>query len=343
MPSNHPILCCPLLFLPTVFPSIRSFPVSQLFPSSSQSVGASASVLPMDIQGWFHLGLTDLISLQSKGLSRVFSSTIVRKHQFFNTQPSLWSNSQIHTWLLEKLSLWLYGSLSAKCCLCPLIHYVCHSVSSRKQASFNFMAVVTICSDFGTPENKLSLFPLFPHLFAMKWWDWMPWSLFSEYWVLSQLFHSPLSLSRGTSVPLHFLPLEWCHLDIWDYWYFSWQSWFQLVLHEPSISHNVLCIYVSKFLMEKLFHEVTDGWIPLKRNGALSKTLVSRLGAFSGNLNPIAKEASIAIGYLELCLEYKRISVATISCFHFESPQLRFCDSVSFLKSVSPSLRPLTQ
>ena len=62
----------------------------------------SASVLPMNIHGWFILGLTDLISLQSKGLSRVFSNTTVQKYQFFGIQPPLWSNSHIHTWLLEK-------------------------------------------------------------------------------------------------------------------------------------------------------------------------------------------------------------------------------------------------
>ena len=64
---------------------------------------ASASVLPMNIQGWFPLGLTGLISLLSKGLSRFFSSTTIWKHQFFGAQPSLWSYSHIHTWLLEKL------------------------------------------------------------------------------------------------------------------------------------------------------------------------------------------------------------------------------------------------
>ena len=81
-----------------------SFPVSRLFASGGQSIGAlaSASVFPMNIQGWFPLELTDLISLQSKGLSRVFSSTTVQKHQFFGAQSSLWSNSHIGTWLLEK-------------------------------------------------------------------------------------------------------------------------------------------------------------------------------------------------------------------------------------------------
>ena len=84
------------------FPASGSFPVSQFFASGGQSIGVSASVLPMNIQGWFPLGLTGLIFLQSKRLSRVFSSTTIRKHQFFSTQPSLWSNSHIRTWLWVK-------------------------------------------------------------------------------------------------------------------------------------------------------------------------------------------------------------------------------------------------
>ena len=115
MPSNHFVLCCPLLLLSSIFPSIRVF-MSQLFPSGGQSTGASASasVHPMNIQGWFPLGLTDLIFLQSKGLSRVFSNTTVQKHQFFGAQLSSQSNSHIHTWLLEKPQLWLDGPLLAK-------------------------------------------------------------------------------------------------------------------------------------------------------------------------------------------------------------------------------------
>ena len=116
MPSNHHILCCPLLLLPSIFPSIRAFPMSQFFESGGQSIvaSASASVLLMNIQDWFPLGMTDWISLQSKGLSRVFFNTTVQKHQFFSTQLSLWSNSHISTWLLEKPQLWLDGPLSAK-------------------------------------------------------------------------------------------------------------------------------------------------------------------------------------------------------------------------------------
>ena len=82
--------------------------MSQFFTS------ASASALPMNIQDWFPLGLTGWISLQTKELSRVFSNITVQKYQFFGAQLSLWSNSHIHTWLLEKPQLWLDEPLSAK-------------------------------------------------------------------------------------------------------------------------------------------------------------------------------------------------------------------------------------
>ena len=85
-------------------PASGSFSMSQFFASGGQSIGVSASalVIPTNSQDWFPLGLTGLIRLQSKGLSRVFSNTTVQKHQFLGTQPSLWSNSYIHTWLLKK-------------------------------------------------------------------------------------------------------------------------------------------------------------------------------------------------------------------------------------------------
>ena len=86
------------------FTASESFPMTQFFTSGGQSIGvpASASVLPMNIQDWFPLGWTGWISLLSKRLSRVFSNTTVQKHQFFGTQLSLYFNSHIHTWLLEK-------------------------------------------------------------------------------------------------------------------------------------------------------------------------------------------------------------------------------------------------
>ena len=100
MPSNHLIFCRPLFLSPSIFPSIRVFQMSQLFASRGQSIGVSAltSYLPKKSQGWSPSEWTGWISLQSKGLSRVFSSTTVWKHQFFGAQPSSWSNSHIHTW-----------------------------------------------------------------------------------------------------------------------------------------------------------------------------------------------------------------------------------------------------
>ena len=104
MPSSHLILCRPLLLLPPIPPASESFPMSQLISWGGQSIGVSAStsVLPKYTQDWSPLEWTGWISLQSKGLSRVFSNTTVQKHQFFGAQLSSQSNSHIHTWPMEK-------------------------------------------------------------------------------------------------------------------------------------------------------------------------------------------------------------------------------------------------
>ena len=113
MPSNHLVLCCPLLLCLQSFPATGSFLFIQLFTSDGQSIGfsASVSVLPVNIWGWFPLGSTGLISLLSKRLSRVFSSPTVWRHQVFDAQPFLLSSFHIPTWLLEKPWLWLHGPL----------------------------------------------------------------------------------------------------------------------------------------------------------------------------------------------------------------------------------------
>ena len=110
MPSNHLILCQPFSFCLQSFPGSGFFPMNWLFTSGGQRIGtsASASVLPMNIQDWFPLVLTGWISLQSKGLSRVFSNTIVQKHQFFSAQLSL-ENTKSKTAY--------YGLMSAQFCL----------------------------------------------------------------------------------------------------------------------------------------------------------------------------------------------------------------------------------
>ena len=117
----HPTIsssAIPFSSCPQSFPASGSFQISQLFAPGGSSIGVSASVPSMNTQNWFPLGWTGWISLQSKGLSRVFSNTTVQKHQFSSAQLSLWSNSHIYAWLLEKPQPWLDGPLSAKCCLC---------------------------------------------------------------------------------------------------------------------------------------------------------------------------------------------------------------------------------
>ena len=104
MPSNRLILCRPLLLLPSVFCRIRFFPnESALCIRWPKYWSFSFNISPsVNIQGWFPLGLAGLIYLQSKEISRVFCNPTVQKHQFFSTQPSLWSQFHIHAWLLEK-------------------------------------------------------------------------------------------------------------------------------------------------------------------------------------------------------------------------------------------------
>ena len=120
--------------------------MSQLFTSGGQSIGASASasVLPVNIP----LEFSGFISLQSKELSRVFSNTTILKHQFFPTQPSLWSNS--HT----ALTIWTFAGKVISLIFSVLPRF-CDSFSSKEQKSVNFMAAVIICSDFGAQENKI--------------------------------------------------------------------------------------------------------------------------------------------------------------------------------------------
>jgi len=157
MPSNRLILCCPLLLLPSIFPNMRLF--------SNESVLCIrwpkywrfnfSSVLPMKIQDWFPLGLTGLISLQSKGLSRIFSNTTVQ-NQFFSTQLSLWSSSHIHMTTGETRALTRWTSVSK---VMPLLF----NTLSRLVIAFLPRSMCLLISRlqspsaviFGTQENKI--------------------------------------------------------------------------------------------------------------------------------------------------------------------------------------------
>ena len=145
-------------------PASPSFPMSQLLPSLNQMANVLEFQLQYQSFQWiFRAGIFWDWLVWSPCCPKDYqdsSSITVWKHQFLRVQPSLWSNSHIHTWLLEKSQLWLYGQLIAKWCLCFLIH--CLGLSkffffffSKKQVSFNFLAAVTIHSDFGAEENKI--------------------------------------------------------------------------------------------------------------------------------------------------------------------------------------------
>ena len=111
---NHLTLCHPLLLLPSIFPSIRVFSNESTLHIKCQSIGASAlaSVLPMNIQGWFPLGLTGLIYLLSKGLSKVFSNTTIRKHKFFGAQPALVQLSHLYMTTAKTIDLTIWTFVS---------------------------------------------------------------------------------------------------------------------------------------------------------------------------------------------------------------------------------------
>ena len=155
MPSNHLILCHPPFLLPSILPSIRVFPnESTLHIRWPKYWSFSFSISPFnECSGLisFRIDWSDLLAV--KGLSWVFSSTTVSKHQFFITQPSLGSNSDIHIWLLETTRLWTFVNE-------VIMLYRFAIAFLPKSKSLNFMAAVTVCSDFGTQENEVCHFTL---------------------------------------------------------------------------------------------------------------------------------------------------------------------------------------
>ena len=179
----------------------------------------------MNIRGWFPLGLTGLSSLLSKGLLRVFSTTTIQKHQFFSAQPSLWSNSHIHTWLLEKLWFLPYEPLSAKWCLCffiILFRFVIAFLPRSQHLLFSWLKSLSTVILEPKKTKSATVSTLSPSIcHEMMGPDAM--ILVFECWVLPA--------SRGSLVSLHFLPSKWYYLHIWGCWYFSWQSWFRFVIH----------------------------------------------------------------------------------------------------------------
>ena len=213
-------------------PASGSFQMSQFFTSDDQRTGASAStsILPMNIQGWFPLGLTGLISLQSKRLSNLqhhSSKALVFPHSaFFMVQL-------IHTWLLEKTRALTIQTFFGK------IMSVLFNMLSRCFTAFLPRSKCLLISWLQSPSAVI----LEPRKLKSVTISIVSPSICHEviglnaiilvFWMLclKPIFHSLLSpSSRGSLVLLRFLPLGWCHVRMWGYWYFSRQSWLQLVL-----------------------------------------------------------------------------------------------------------------
>ena len=170
----------PFSFCLQSFPASGSFPMSRLFVSGGQSIGASASneVLPMNIRDWFTLGLTGLISLQSKGLSRVFSSTTIQKHQFLSTQLSLGSNSQ-HLYMTTgktiALTIWTFVNKVISLHFNTLSRFVIAFLPRSKHLLIPWLQSPSVVI-LEPREIKSVIVSTVSLSVAMKWWDQMPWS-----------------------------------------------------------------------------------------------------------------------------------------------------------------------
>ena len=226
-----------------------------LFISDGQNIGVSASVFPMNSQGYFPFSLNGWISLQSKGFSRVFSSTTVQKHQFSGTQ-FLYSAALTSVYDYWKTVVWLQGSLLANWCLCSLTG--CLGLSELTYQGFFFVrAFPTKClliSWILSPSAVLlelekrqsvtaSTFPVSICREVMR-----PDAIIFVFWMLTfkaAFSFSFLPVSRGSLVPIHFLPLEWYQLYFWGCWYFPSNLDYSLWFIQPGISHDVLCMEVK--------------------------------------------------------------------------------------------------
>ena len=234
IPSNHLILCHPLLLPPSISPIIRVFSDKSVLPIRwPKYCSFSFNISPSNEYSGlisFRMDRLDLLAVQGtlKGLLQHYSSkeSILQRSAFFIVQlshPYITTGKAIA--LTRQTLLTFVGKVIS----------LFFNMLSRLERAFLPRSKRVLISWLQSPSAvilepiriKSITTSIVPHLFAMKWWDQMTWSSFSECWVLSQLFHSPLMLlSRGYLVLLRFLPWGWCHLHIWGYWHFSQKSWF---------------------------------------------------------------------------------------------------------------------
>ena len=150
------------------FPASGSFLMSRFFASGGQSIEVSASALPINIHDWFPLGWAGWISLQSKGLSRVFSNTTVQKHQFFGTQLS---HPYMTTGKIIALTIWTFVGKVMSLLFSMLSRFVIAFLPRSKRLLISWLQSPSAVTLEPQKIKSATLFPLFPHLFSMKWWD----------------------------------------------------------------------------------------------------------------------------------------------------------------------------
>ena len=243
MPSSHLILCRHLLLLPPVPPSIRVFSNESTLRTRWQCIGVSAlaSFLPKNTQGWSPLEWTGWISLQSKGLSGVFSKTTVQKHQFFGTQLSLWSmrncwknHSFDYTDFVSKVMSLLFNMLS---------RLVIAFLPRGKHLLISWLQSPSVVILEPKKIKSFTVSTVYPSIcHEVMGLD----AMILVIWMLSfePVFHSSHSFSsRGSLILLHFFPWGWFQLHIWGFFYISPCSLdTSLCFTQPGILHDVLCI-----------------------------------------------------------------------------------------------------
>ena len=250
MPSSHLILCRPLLLLPPIPPSIRVFyNESTLCMRWPKYWSFSFSIIPSkEIPGLISFRMDWWISLQSKGLSRVFSNTTAQKHQFLSAQLCSQSNSHIHTWLLEKniaLTRWTFVGKVIFLLFSMLSRLVITFLPRSKRLLISWLQSPSAVI-LEPPKIKSDTVSTVSPSISQEWWDLMPWSSFSECWALSQLFHSPLSLSSRDFLVVFIFCHKGdviCIAEVIDISSGNLDS--SLCFFQSSVSHNVLCIEVK--------------------------------------------------------------------------------------------------
>ena len=304
-----------LLLLPSIFPSIRVFanestllirwPNYWSFNFSISSFNEYSGLISFRIDWFDHLAVQGTL----KSLLQIHSLIhILQYSAFFMVQLS-----QPYTTMgkITALTIWY---LSAKWCLCFLTHCLNLSVFLQRSKCL-LISWLQSCMEWfwTTRKQSLSLFPFFPHAFAMMYWDRMLWSSFFGCWVLNQLLHSPLSpSSRSSLLPFCFLPLVWFHLHIWGFWYLFW--------FQQYVSQEIQDVQAGFWKGRGIKYQIANIHCITEQTRELQKTSISALLTTPKHLTVWI---TTNCGNFLKWWEYQTtLPVSWEICTHFKKPQL---------------------